>query len=137
MRLPVLPERFEQYDFISAYKTEQNPRKRIRLLGLSHLQEGKNFSEVGKLLKVGRQTVRSWLYRFMEGSFENLKDAERSGAKPHLLPEHELCFQQAVLELQQKRNGGSVSGEDIRELLATRFNAQYTLSGVYDVLKRK
>jgi transposase len=132
MRLPILPAGFEKHDFIGAYKREPNPRKRIRLLGLSYIQKGKSFIEAGELLKVGRKTVSRWLGWFVEGGFENLKDAERSGAKPNLSPGCELCFQQAVLELQRKRNGGSVSGEDIRELLATQFNAEYSLSGVYD-----
>ena len=136
MRQPILPEGFETHDFIGAYKTEPNPRKKMRLLGLSHLQEGKTFIEIGELLRVGRQTVSAWLTRFIDGGFENLKDADRSGPKPHLAPEQELCFQQAVVELQEKREGGSVSGEDIRELLLTQFNAEYTLSGVYDLLKR-
>lgn len=136
MKLPILPEGFEQHDFIGAHKKEPNPRKRVRLLGLAYLQEGKTFIEVGKLLKVGRQTISAWLTRFKEGGFDNLKDADRSGPKPHLAPEQELCFQQAVIELQEQREGGSLSGEDIRELLATRFNAEYSLSGVYDLLKR-
>jgi len=136
MKTQILPEGFKEHDFIGAYKKEPNPRKRIRLLGLSYLQEDKNFTEVGKLLKVGRQTVSSWLTRFTEGGFESLKDADRSGPKPHLAPEQELCFQQAVIDLQEQRNGGSISGEEIRELLATRFNAEYSLSGVYDLLKR-
>jgi len=136
MRLPLLPEGFEKHDFIGDYKREPNPRKRIRLLGLAYLQEGKNFIETGKLLKVGRQTVSSWLTRFIEGGSDNLKDADRSGPKPHLAPEHELCFQRSVLELQEKREGGSVSGQDIRELLLNQFHAEYTLSGVYDLLKR-
>ena len=110
MKAPILPKGFEEHDFIGAYKKEPNPRKRIRLLGLSYLQEGKNFIEAGKLLKVGRQTVSSWLTRFTEGGFENLKDADRSGPKPHLAPEQELCFQQAVIDLQEKREGGSASG---------------------------
>lgn len=136
MKAPILPEGFKEHDFVGAYKKEPNPRKRIRLLGLSYLQEGKNFIEAGTLLKVGRQTISSWLSRFIEGGFESLKDASRSGPKPHLAPEHELCFQQAVIDLQDQREGGSVSGEEIRGLLATRFNAEYSLSGVYDLLKR-
>ena len=136
MRRPVLPEGFENHDFIEAYRREANPRKRVRLLGPAHLQEGKDFTETGRILKVNRQTVSGWLCRFTEDGFEGLADADRSGPETRLRPEQELCFQQAVIELQEERNGGRADGRDIQDMLLNRFAAKYTLSGVYALLKR-
>jgi len=56
-----IPLFFLEYDFESKYKTEPNARTRVRLLGLSHIQEGKSFSEIARMLKVGHKTVSGWL----------------------------------------------------------------------------
>jgi transposase len=42
----------------------------------------------------------------------------------------------AVEQLQDSRGGGSVRGEDIRQLLSKQFAMAYSLNGVYDLLKR-
>ena len=39
-------------------------------------------------------------------------------------------------QLQDSRGGGSVRGEDIRQLLSKQFAMAYSLNGVYDLLKR-
>lgn len=46
------------------------------------------------------------------------------------------AFRQAVEELQRSRGGGRARGEDIRQLLAQQFGVDYTLNGVYELLKR-
>ena len=46
------------------------------------------------------------------------------------------AFRQAVEQLQRERGGGRVRGEDIRQLLVQQFAVEYSLNGVYDLLKR-
>ena len=48
----------------------------------------------------------------------------------------EEAFFQAVEQLQDRRGGGRVRGEDIRHLLDEQFGVVYTLNGVYELLKR-
>jgi hypothetical protein len=48
----------------------------------------------------------------------------------------EEAFRQAVEQLQDRRGGGRVRGEDIRHLLDEQFGVVYTLNGVYELLKR-
>jgi transposase len=56
---------------------------------------------------------------------------------PQRLPKtQEEAFRQAVEQLQDRRGGGRVRGEDIRQLLAEQFDVTYTLNGVYELLKR-
>ncbi len=134
--MSTLPDGFNSQNFEKSYKNESNPRTRIRLLALMHLQAGKTYTEIGQMFKVRRQTVSCWLQNFIKKGLEGLKDAPRSGANTKLLPGSELCFLQAVIELQEKREGGRVTGRDVREMLRDRFGAEYTLSGTYDLLKR-
>ena len=135
-RTPTLPDGFHSHDFEKSYKSASNPREKMRLLGFIHLQAGETYTEIGRLLRVRRQTVADWLINFIIKGFEGLKDAPRSGPLTKLHPGDELCFLQAVIELQEKREGGRSIGEDIREMLLDRFGAEYTLSGTYDLLKR-
>jgi hypothetical protein len=48
----------------------------------------------------------------------------------------EEAFRQAVEQLQDRRGGGRVRGEDIRHLLDEQFGGVSTLNGVYELLKR-
>ena len=53
-----------------------------------------------------------------------------------LLQLQKYNFRQAVEQLQDRRGGGRVRGEDIRQLLAEQFGVDYTLNGVYELLNR-
>ena len=46
------------------------------------------------------------------------------------------AFRQAVEQLQRERGGGRMRGEDIQQLLVQQFAVEYSLNGVYDLLKR-
>lgn len=48
----------------------------------------------------------------------------------------EEAFRQAVEQLQDRRGGWGVRGEDIRQLLAEQFGMAYALNGVYESLRR-
>ncbi|MDY6896032.1 MAG: IS630 family transposase [Thermotogota bacterium] len=125
-----------QDDFLSKYKTEANARVRIRMLGLAHIQEGKHFTDVARILKVSRKTVSSWLDRFISEGFDGLYDKPGRGRKPKLPASEEEHFKKIVLKHLSERNGGRIKGEEIRQILKDQFNVKYSLSGVYELLKR-
>jgi len=75
---------FFENDFLGKYKTESNARTarvRIRILGLVHIQEGIKFTDVARMLKVGRKAVSSWLDRFISDGFDGLFDKPGRGRK--------------------------------------------------------
>lgn len=59
-----LPSSIYAHDFVALLKEEKNAKVKIRLLALSHLQAGKNFSEVAQLLYITRQALHHWVNRF-------------------------------------------------------------------------
>ena len=127
----------EPPDFLSHYKTETDSRMRIRLLALHHVyNEGKKYTEVSGLLKYERHTVSVWVKRYEEEGIEGLKDRPGRGARQRLSPENIPEFRDKVLKEQEQRSGGRLKGEDIRSILKDHFNADYSLSGVYELLKR-
>lgn len=134
-RTPI-PAEINNYNFEALYRKEPHARTRIRYLCMSHIQAGKSFSEIAGMLKVSRETVRMWVKRFTEEGLTGLCEREGRGAKPRLSPQDEPAFKKAVEALQEEREGGRITGHDIRDLLYTRFGAVYTLDGVYKLLKR-
>ena len=49
-----LHDQLQQHDFDQLARKESNGRRRIRLLALAHLKEGRNCSEVADALRVTR-----------------------------------------------------------------------------------
>ena len=131
-----IPLFFLEYDFLSKYKIESDPRTRIRLLGLYHIQAGKTFSEVSRMLLVGHKTVSEWLVRFITEGIAGLTDKPGRGRKPKLSAEEELKFKKAVLSQIEEREGGRLKGTEMVKILKELFGVDYTLSGVYDLPAR-
>jgi transposase len=133
---PELSDFFINYNFDTPYRLTSDPREKIRFLAMIHLQEGKTFTEIGKNLKVDRHTVAEWLKRFEYEGVRGMGDKKRSGRNTTLPRSKEDRFKKEVAKLQEDREGGHVGGEDIRRMLKEVFGAEYSLSGVYDLLKR-
>ncbi|MBI2995742.1 MAG: winged helix-turn-helix domain-containing protein [Candidatus Melainabacteria bacterium] len=77
-----------------------------------------------------------WYNWFVEYGIDGLYDDQRSGRTPFLAKENKEKFLQSLEKLQEEKEGGRTTGEDIRLLLKEKFNAKYSLNGVYDLLKR-
>jgi transposase len=131
-----LPTTIYQHDFTGLAKQEKNATVRIRLLALSHLQSGKNFSEVAQLLYITRQTLHHWITRFAQEGITGLYDKPGRGNKPKLLPSEETAFIEALNELKQQQKGGRVRGCDILKMMKDKFKIECTLNTVYHTLAR-
>lgn len=131
-----LPEDFNKYDFEKLYKNERNPNTKERLLALQHLKEGKSKIEVGKILKRARRTIGEWYKRFLDSGLEGLVNQPRSGRNPNLAKKNEKVFLKELDKLQDERGGGRVVGEDIKQMLQEKFNADYHVNSVYRLLDR-
>jgi transposase len=123
-------------DFFQLAKRESNPRTRIRLLALGHLQSGKTKTEVVDMFQVVFPTLREWLLRFIAEGIEGLREKRGKGRKRKLSAEQEEYFRQQVEALQKSREGGRVRGQDIKVLLKEKFCVDHALPSVYHVLER-
>jgi transposase len=126
----------QNYDFLSCYRCERDARIKIKLQALHHLQSGKKIIEVAEIVLADERTVRSWLQRFVEFDYEGLIERPGRGRKPRLPPEQEETLKDELDLLQEKRNGGRIIAQDIVDLLADKFDCNYTVSGVYTLLDR-
>ena len=129
-----LPANFQNYDFAKLAKSERDPRKCKRLIGLGILQQKRSLNETAKLLKVGRQTVRGWLKSFKQFGLDGLSDKHRSGRKPRLNKKDVPAFVEAVVNLQADRKGGRITGHDIQKMAEDKFKIKYSLDRIYTLL---
>lgn len=125
-----------EYDFEKLYKNEGNAESRIRLLGLYHYKSGKTFVEVGSLLLKDRHTIAEWVARFQTEGLEGVYNKPGRGRNPILAKEQEDGFVKEVELMQKNRQGGRVTGEEIKAMLLDKFDAEYSLNGVYELLER-
>lgn len=132
----MLQEQLGQYDFDQLARKESNRRRRIRLLALAHLKEGKNSSEVADALRVTRHAVMRWRQWFATGGTECLAGVPHTWSTQRLPKAQEETFRQALDQLQAQRGGGRIRGEEIRQLLSEQFHIEYSRNGVYPLLKR-
>jgi len=135
-RFKELVESIQEYDFLSTYKVEQNPKIKIKLQALHHLQRGKAIQEVSTITLYNRKSVRHWLYMFVLFDYEGLIEKEGRGRKPRLCKEYEDLFRERLDEIQEAKKGGRITVDDIQQLLANEFNCCYSRSGVYALLDR-
>lgn len=129
-------DKLREYNFSALAKREKNPRIRVRLLALMHIQNGKSVNAVASLFGVRWRTARAWLDKFLSSGIKGLGDKPRSGRKPHLQANRIEEFKQAIQDLQAKRKGGRIIGKDIQKLLSEQFAAKYDLDSIYKLLKK-
>ena len=125
----------DDYDFESLARKEPVARARVRLLMLAHLKDGLSRKEVAEKLKVSYQTISTLHNRFKAEGLQGVYDRPRSGCPFKLPPDQHNEFKVLISSMQEQRNGGRLRGEDIRLLLKEHYQCDYTLNGVYDLLK--
>ena len=129
-------DQLQPYDFDRLARREHDGRRRLRLIALAHLKDGKSYLEVAAALRVTRHAVMRWVQWFTAGGVARLAGLPHDWSTQRLAKEQEEAFRQAIEQLQCERGGGRVRGEDIRQLLARQFGVAYSLNGVYDLMKR-
>jgi len=123
-------------DFFKLAKREPDPRIRVRLLALGHLQSGKTKTDVVEMFQISFPTLRTWMLRFIAAGIDGLKLRPGRGRKRKLSPKDEESFRQQVEKLQQNREGGRVRAQDVQVLLKEKFCVDHALPSVYHVLER-
>ena len=131
-----LAEQLQAFDFDALARKQANAQRRLRLLGLAHLKEGKSYAAVVQSLRVTRHAVMRWADWFATDSIEHLSGIPQSRRPPRLRKEQQEAVRRAIEQVQDARSGGRIRGEEIRQLLHEQFAVDYRLNGVYHLLER-
>lgn len=129
-------EQIQGYDFLSCYKVERDPRIKIKLQALHHLQNGRDLKDVADIVLYDERTVKIWLASFVDFDYEGLIEREGRGRRPRLPEDQEANFKLALNVVYENKDGGRVIGQEIQNLLADKFDCCYSLPGVYALLDR-
>jgi len=105
-------------------------------LAFAHIQDGKNFTETAKMVRVRPRALMTWVANFRRMGLEGLKDTYGGGRRPYVSTEKHEEFKRAVLNLQQERCGGRIRGKDVADLMEKMCGSRPSKSSVYETLKR-
>lgn len=126
----------KDHNFGELAKKESNGRARTRLYILHQYQLGKPSDEIARDLSINVLTARRTRRRYLDNGLPSIYDQPRSGRHSKLADEHIEAFKTLIVEQQTKRGGGRLTGEDIRQLALEHYQADYTVNGIYELLKR-
>jgi transposase len=78
-----------------------------------------------------------WVERFeQEGMKALLETKAGRGRVAKISSKLSTEFSEAVISLQENRNGGRIIGKDIVEMVQEKYAVKYSVSGVYKLLSR-
>lgn len=135
-RAPQLPARFFEEDFHFAARYASDNRECIRFLGLAFLQQKRSVKDTAQAFNVSSYAIHEWVHRYKCGGLSARKDQGGRGRKKCLLAEEETAFKEAVLQAQQQKTGGSITGKDVEQLLEEQFHVKCQKTAVYGLLHR-
>ena len=76
------------------------------------------------------------MLRYDDGGYENLTDKAKPGQPKHLTKEQEEELVQDIISMQDNRNGGRITGNEIREHIEKKYNKTFKNNSIYDLLHR-
>lgn len=132
-----LSKELQEFGFLEYYKDNRSKPYIYRCLALHHIQSGNSYDQVSEFICYSRKTIIQWVKNFEEGGVDRLLSIKAGrGRKARVASDLSAEFSEAVISLQETRNGGRVIGEDIVNLVQEKYDVQYSVSGIYKVLSR-
>lgn len=129
-------EKYKHVNFKKMAQRESRARVRERLLGLHNLMSGKNRIEAAAAVGRNPEWLRSWILRYDEGGYKNLCDKPKSGCPRYLTKEQELELVSEIMRLQDERDGGRITASEIQEFVNAKYDVDYKVKSIYDLLER-
>jgi len=129
-------KKYSHVDFQKLARTSSCPRVRERLLGIYNLMLGKNRIEAAAAVGRNPEWLRNWVLRYDKGGYDNLFDRPRPGQAKYLSNEQEKELVEDILKMQDDKNGGRITGNDVRAHIQKKYDITYKGTAIYDLLER-
>jgi transposase len=113
---------------------EQRDRYRVVVLAI----EGRETKEIQLQTYRSRGFVQRWVYAYRDFGIEGLMVRPRGGSDPKLPPEQQKRFVERFKAGPTEQDGGicRLGGRDGIRILQQEFGVTYTLTAVYELLRR-
>jgi transposase len=131
-----LPADFKTYDFVAMSKKERNSRNKIRLIAMSHIQDGKTLKETGLALKVHWCTIQTWLRNFRNFGIEHLYVKATKTKPSKISKKMETWIVEFLTMLNNHDTGGHITGKQLQSIITKEFSIKCCLQTVYNTLHR-
>lgn len=79
-------DQLQPYDFDRLAHKEKDGRRRLRLIALAHLKDGKSYTEVAAALRLTRHAVMRWVQWFSAGGVARLAGMPHDWSTASALP---------------------------------------------------
>ena len=129
-----LPSNFYNHDFNSLYKSEQNPKNKIRLLAMLHLQESKSIRSISETLKTPYPTIHTWLQNFRKNGLKGLYIKTTRYKAPKITDDIKNWIAEFMKKLYSSEIGGSITGKQLLSIVKKHFNVECCLQTIYNTL---
>ncbi len=116
------------------YDGEVKAKPKVRLLSAIHRKRGKSIDDIALLVRASRNTVHSWLRKFVERGIDG-KDSIKQTGRPTLLSLRQR--KQLVKRLERgapHSNSGLWSTKEVRELIRKEFGIKFVPQHVWRIL---
>lgn len=132
-----ISKKFREFEFLNYYKTHRSKSYIYRCLACHYIQTGCTYDEVAEMLFYSRRSIMEWVKKFEQGGVDLLLSTKPGRGRIAMVSsELSAEFGEAVISLQENRNGGRVTGQDIVNLVQEKYAAKYSVSGIYKLLSR-
>jgi len=108
-------------------------RDRLQMVILA--MEGQTAPQIAQAVGSSRRTVQDWVYSYNAWGLEGLQDG-RGGNRRHLTNAQEQQICEYLNRTAADPHQGVRRGEDLRQWIQQQFGVLYTLTGIYDMLRR-
>lgn len=132
----LLPVNFETYNFVAMSKTEQNPKNRIRLIAMAHIQDGKTLKQTAESLKVHWSTIQTWLRNFRNLGIEHLYVKATKAKSSKISKPAEIWIVNFLTMLSNHATGGHITGRQLQSIIRKEFSIKCCLQTIYNTLHR-
>ena len=119
---------------LSLSRAEPNARKRLRLLAVSHFVDGKNRTEIARILKVSRRSVNCWVSSYLSHGVAGLEAKKAKGRDYYLSTKQRQQLSDYIKGQSLNTEGGRLNGQDIRTYISENFQVDYHPNAIYKLL---
>lgn len=126
---------FSSKELLALSRKEKNAQKRIRLLAVSYILEGKSRYKAAEILNVSRRSVNEWASHYFKFGLAGLDAKKQTGRPAYISNLEKQQLINFIHNKSQSTDGGRLTGQDIVTYIKKEFGVQYQLNSVYNLLK--
>jgi transposase len=128
--------KYKHVNFLKMAKQESSKRVHERLLAIHHLCNEKNRHEAAGIMGRSDEWLRKWVLRYHNGGYDGLTSFKAPGRTTYLNSKQEKELVVEILKIQDERNGGRLTGNEIIDFIQKKYKVTYKGTSVYDLLER-